>query len=171
MGRIRSDWDIATNYIHDVGAHRRYITWWGRIYLRDIFPADFPRGNPRPWRHASVEDDSDTSEDLGEANINDQQDDAGEQEASGDGDDSNAGKGDQDGYDEGDGEEEDDDDVDEDDEEGEEGEEVEENESDVVPHHSGDDTISLDPPGIPSRGEKDPLRGIDSIPHRPLPTV
>lgn len=149
-----------------MGVHQWYLTWWGRTYPGAIFPEDFPRGNPRPSRHAGDEVEPDTSKDLGEEEMYDQEDDAGEQEASGDGDDPDAGEGDWDGDDEEDGEEEE-----EDEEEEEEGEEDEEDKSDAVPHHSRDDTISLDPLSIPSQGGKDSIRGHDSTPHHPMPTI
>ncbi|XP_059077961.1 uncharacterized protein LOC131035111 [Cryptomeria japonica] len=90
--------------------------------------------------------------------IDDQDNDVGEQEAGSDGDDPNAREGYKDGDDEDDGEEEED-------------EKDEEDESNAVPHHSRDDTIFLDPSSIPSRGVKNPIRGRDSSPHCPVPTV
>lgn len=59
----------------------------------------------------------------------------------------------------------------EEDKEDEEDEEIEEDESNAVPHHSGDDTIALDPLSLPSQAEKDPIMGPDSSPHQPMPTM
>lgn len=157
-----SNWDIVIDYRDDVGAHQWYITWWGRTYLRVIFSIDFPRGNPRLWRYMGDKEDPDTSKDLGEEDRDDQDDDVGEKEIGGDGDDPDVGEGDHDGDDEEDGEEEDED---------EEDEEAEEDESDVVPHNSEDDTIGLDPPSIPLRVEKYPIRGLDPSPHHLIPTM
>ncbi|XP_059067437.1 uncharacterized protein LOC131858263 [Cryptomeria japonica] len=81
-------------------------------------------------------------------------------------------EGDQDGDDEEDGEDKGEEGKeDEEDEEDEDKEKDGEDESDAVPHHSGDDTIALDLPSIPSRGEKDPIRGPHSSPHYPMSTV
>ncbi|XP_059066553.1 uncharacterized protein LOC131857830 [Cryptomeria japonica] len=95
-----SDRDIMTNYKDDVGTHQRYITWWGRIYPRAIFPIDYPRGKPEPWRHIGDKEEPDTSKEPGEDDIDDQDDDAGQQEYG------SVGEGDQDDDDEEDGEEE-----------------------------------------------------------------
>ncbi|XP_057842351.2 histone H2A.Z-specific chaperone CHZ1-like [Cryptomeria japonica] len=139
--------DIAIDYRDDVGMQQQYITWWGRTYPRPIFLADFPRGNPRPQRQTGDGEGPNTFEEGSDG----QADDAREQEASGDEDDPDAGEGDQDGDDEEDEEEvkeEDKEDKEEDKEENEENKE--EDESDVVPHHSGDYTIALDPLSLPS---------------------
>lgn len=136
-----SDQDIATNYRDDSGAHRWYITWWGRTYPGDIFPIDYPRGNPKPWRQSGDREGSDTSEEGSD----DQVDDIEEQEAGKDGDDLDIGEGDWDGDDEEDREDEDEEDEDEEEAD----EEEEEDESDAVPHHLGEDTIALDPLSLP----------------------
>lgn len=73
-----SNQDITTDYRDDVGAHRWYITWWGKTYPRAIFLVEFPRGNPGPWRHVGDEEDPDTSEDLDEEDMDDQVGDAEE---------------------------------------------------------------------------------------------
>lgn len=116
--------------------------------------------------------------DTSKESSDDQVDDARQQEADGDGEDLDIGEGDQDGDNEEDGkeeeedqEEEEEDGYEEDEKDTEIEEEVEEDESDVVPHHSGDDTIGLDPPSLPSQEEKDPIRGLDSSPHRTMPIV
>ncbi|XP_057815881.1 uncharacterized protein LOC131029425 [Cryptomeria japonica] len=105
-------------------------------------------------------------------------------EADGDGEDPNTREGDQDGDNEEDGEDEDEeneeedryeneeeDEEDKENEDDEEIEEAEEDESNTVLHHSGDDTIALDPSSLPSQAEKDPIRGCDFSPHQPMPTI
>lgn len=79
-------------------------------------------------------------------------------------------------------EEEEEDDVDGDDEEDEEDEEDEDEDEDVdgddeeeeldaAPHHSRDDTIALDPPLVPLKGEKEAIQRPASSSIQPTPTV
>lgn len=160
------DWDIAMDYRDDVGVYQWCITWWGRMYLGAIFPTNFPRGNPRPWRQIGDKEEPNTSKGPSEEGTNDQDYDTRKQRVR------SVGEGGQDGDDEEDGEDEEDekDKEDERDKE-EEDEEVEEDESNAVPHHFRDDAIALGPQSISSCVEKYPTRDLDSSPHPPMPIV
>ncbi|XP_059075756.1 uncharacterized protein LOC131875450 [Cryptomeria japonica] len=136
-----------------------------RSYPRPIFPPDHPTDHPGPWRHGDRDEDQGSRSEEPEEG-------EGHEEAG----DPDPPTGDQPSAEEEEEEEEDtdrdedeedagedaDEDEDEDDEEEEEEEEEEDRDdeegSDAAPHHSGDDTIALDPPFIPQKGEHEAIR-------------
>lgn len=158
---------MVTDYAADPGAQRRYLSWFVRTYSGPIFPPDHPIGHLGPWRHGDRDEDQGSrSEEPEEAE--------GHEEAGG----PDPPIGDQPSVEEEEGEEEgeeddtdrDDDeenkDADEDEDDEEEEDRDDEEESDVASHHLGDDTIVLDPPVIPQKGEHKAIRRPVPIAHR-----
>ncbi|XP_057863633.2 histone chaperone ASF1-like [Cryptomeria japonica] len=131
-----------------------------RSYPGPIFPPDHPTGHPGPWRHGDRDEDQGSRSEEPEER-------EGHEEAGGPdppiGDQPSAEdeEGEEDDIDRDDDEENEDVDEDEDDEEE---EDRDEEESDAALHHSGDDTIALDPSLFPKRGNT--RRSEDLYPSR-----
>ncbi|GLJ16452.1 hypothetical protein SUGI_0279950 [Cryptomeria japonica] len=157
-----SDQDVVTEYSAEPRAQRRYVSWFMRSYPGPIFPPDHPTGYPGPWRHGDRDEDKGSRlEELEEVE--------GHEEAG----DPNPPTGDYPND-----EEEEDEDADREEDEEDAGDEADEDEdeddeeeSDAAPHHSGDDTIALDPPLIPQQEEQEAIWRPVTSTVQPTPIV